>query len=135
MVRYSQAFIGSAPLLLCSHWSRDSYFHGVATPALLYHKEPAQGTQSLLLGGISCLSLVLYGIRIGGIHEGEESIVAIKPGYISRVPSNLLLHLWQRENTQPNYFTLQQQPGLLVSSVLNQNYTPLPPSPSIIWTT
>ena len=34
--------------------------HSVATPALLCHKEPAQGTTR----GISCLSLVLYGIRM-----------------------------------------------------------------------
>ena len=56
--------------------------HSVATPALLCHKEPAQGIQSPLLGalgrnapsrGISCLSLVLYGIRIGGFHAGKGS--------------------------------------------------------------
>ena len=36
---------------------------GVAQPALLCHKEPAQGTQSpLLCRGISCLSLVPDGI-------------------------------------------------------------------------
>ena len=37
-----------------------------ATPALLCHKDTVQGTQSPLLHrGISCLSLFLYGIRIG----------------------------------------------------------------------
>ena len=48
----------------CSHWSSSDitalslvesfimmkYFHCVATPALLCHKKPAQGTQSPLLG-------------------------------------------------------------------------------------
>ena len=47
--------------------------HNVAAPALLCHKESAQGTQSPLvaalgrntkdMGGMSCLSLVPYGIR------------------------------------------------------------------------
>ena len=35
------------------------YFHGVAAPALLCHKEPARRIQSLL----APLSLVLYSIR------------------------------------------------------------------------
>ena len=37
------------------------YFHFDAMPVLLYHKEPAQGTQSL--------SLVLYGIRLASMHR------------------------------------------------------------------
>ena len=37
-------------------------FHSVPTPALLCNKEPAQGTQS----SISCLSLCLHDLRIGG---------------------------------------------------------------------
>ena len=36
------------------------YFHSDATPALLWYKEPARGTQSL--------SLILYCIKIGGFH-------------------------------------------------------------------
>ena len=49
------------------------YFHGVATPVLLCHKEPARRIQSPLLGALerkiplggyfACSSLVLYGIR------------------------------------------------------------------------
>ena len=45
------------------------YFHDVATPALLCHKEPARRIQSPLLGALKhkilpfCSSLVLYGIR------------------------------------------------------------------------
>ena len=70
-----------------SHWSSSyiagislvesfrvlKYIHSVATPALLCHKEPAQGTQSphwgvfrpkaQHVGGFGCLELVLYGIR------------------------------------------------------------------------
>ena len=60
--------------LVHSHWSRNveawlslvesfkvsKYFHGVATPALLCHKEPAQGMQNAPdVGGILCLLLVL----------------------------------------------------------------------------
>ena len=53
--------------------------HSVATPALLCHKEPAQDTHKGLWDemaptrGISCLSLLLYGIRIGseGLVTGE----------------------------------------------------------------
>ena len=71
--------------------------HSVATPVLLCHKEPAQGTKRPLLKGISCLSLVHYGLREGGFRSGKgplrgnfharkESIIrrsyAIKPGYI-----------------------------------------------------
>ena len=75
--------------LVHSHWSRNveawlslvesfivlKYFHGVAPPALLCHKEPARRIQSPLLGAYLGLwtpmqwgyfaysSLVLYGIR------------------------------------------------------------------------
>ena len=53
------------------------YFHGVAMRALLCHKEPAQGTHNapIALGGILCLSLVLYGIRIGGFHAQKGSTI------------------------------------------------------------
>ena len=70
-------FIINQQVRLCSHWSSFyitalslvesfrvmKYFHSDATPALLCHKEPAQGTQSPLLGALG-RSLVLYGIRI-----------------------------------------------------------------------
>ena len=46
-------------------------------PSLSYHKEPAQGTQSPQLGGFSCLSLCLYGIRIGSFHAGKGSIIEL----------------------------------------------------------
>ena len=54
--------------------------HDVAMPALLCHEEPAQGTQSLLylgqnipdMGGIFCLSLVLYGIRAPSSVHGSH---------------------------------------------------------------
>ena len=42
------------------------YFHDVAMPALLCHKEPARSKQSVpkpLVGGFGCDELVLYGIR------------------------------------------------------------------------
>ena len=58
-----------------SHWSRLSrhcalvgWDHSVSTPALLCHKDTAQGTQTR---GISCLSVILYGRRIGGFHAQE----------------------------------------------------------------
>ena len=48
--------------------------HDVASPALLCHKEPAQCTQSSILGRISCFSLVLYGKRaIFSVHESHLS--------------------------------------------------------------
>ena len=51
-IGYSQAvwstLIGRGISKLGSHWSRD-----VATPALLCHKEPAQGIQSPLLGAFA----------------------------------------------------------------------------------
>ena len=47
--------------MFCSHWL--NLDHSVAPPALLCHKEPAQGTQSLLLGTFFWLPLVLYVIR------------------------------------------------------------------------
>ena len=37
------------------------YFHDVATPALLCHKEPAR--RKPLVGGFGCDELVLYAIR------------------------------------------------------------------------
>ena len=44
-----------------------------ATPALLCHKGPAQGTLSpLCTWGISCLSLVPYGMKIGGFNARKE---------------------------------------------------------------
>ena len=53
------------------------YFHSDVSPALLCHKEGAKG-----------LSLVLYGIRIGGFKAGKGSVLGhpyiIKPGYISQ---------------------------------------------------
>ena len=66
-VRYSQA--GG------SHWSLLIHYcaligpelHSDATPAPLCHKEPAQGIRA-----ISCLSLVLYGIRISGFMHGKN---------------------------------------------------------------
>ena len=65
---------------LCSHWSSSyftalllvesfivmKYFHSDATPALLCHKEPAKGTPTWV---ISCLSLVLYGVREVSMHR------------------------------------------------------------------
>ena len=54
--------------MFCSYWL--DLDHSVAPPALLCHKEPAQGTESPskrqempLVGGFGCLELVLYGIR------------------------------------------------------------------------
>ena len=48
-----------------------NYFHGVATPALLCHKEPAPRIQSPLL--------VLYGIGgIGGFHRRKGRPYAIR---------------------------------------------------------
>ena len=67
--------VGSAPVVRVktSHWSRLSghcaligWVHSSATPALLCHIEPAQD--------ISCLTLCLYGIRMGGFHAGKGSI-------------------------------------------------------------
>ena len=49
--------------------------HSVATPALLCHKQPAQGTQKPLLG-FSCLLLVLYGRRAPIIHPLSAHITA-----------------------------------------------------------
>ena len=75
---------------LWSHWSSSyitalslvksfkgiTYFQSDATPALLCHKEPAQGTLSpLCTMGISCLSLVPYGIKIGGFNARKESVI------------------------------------------------------------
>ena len=37
------------------------YFHDVATPALLCHKEPARRVP--VVGGFGCDELVLYGIK------------------------------------------------------------------------
>ena len=95
--RYSQAW--------GSHWSSsdftalslvEMFVAMLPTPALLCHKEPAQGTQR-----ISFLSLVLYRIRVGGFHSGKESIIILchkdkliqpmraKPGYI---PPRLVLN-------------------------------------------
>ena len=82
-----------------SHWSSSyitalsldesfrvlKYFHSVAMPALLCHKEPGRRIQSPLLGALerkiplggyfSCSSLALYGIRIGGFHAQKGSII------------------------------------------------------------
>ena len=79
----SSSFSGS-PVI---HWSRSSKYCALigrdhrdtalrlvdfkvmlSTPALLCHKEPAQSR------GISCLSLVLYHIRIGGFNAGKGFI-------------------------------------------------------------
>ena len=40
--------IGQSPTMFCSHWLDLDY--SIAPPALLCHKEPAQGTQNSLLG-------------------------------------------------------------------------------------
>ena len=47
---------------LCSDWLD----HDVATPALLYHKEPAQDTQSSLIGAFLafCCVFIVNGIRV-----------------------------------------------------------------------
>ena len=49
---------------------RPSHIMMLLTPALLCHKNTAQGMQNAHeMGGILCLLLVLYGIRIGGFQE------------------------------------------------------------------
>ena len=85
--------------LVHSHWSRNveallslvesfivlKYFHGDATPALLCHKEPAQGTHSTLLGPFAgslwhrdrwlpCTERIYYEILIQPIHESKSWI-------------------------------------------------------------
>ena len=62
--------IGRGATIFCSHWLDSDL--SVAMPALLCHKEPAELTKR----GISCLSLVLYGIRVL-----VEAIPEIKPGH------------------------------------------------------
>ena len=54
----------------------------LSTPALLCHKEPAQSR------GISCLSLVLYHIRIGGFNAGKGFIIVAGVSNIM-IPSEL----------------------------------------------
>ena len=62
-LRYIQALLSLVELLhYCALISRE--LHSDATPALLWHKELAQRTKR----SISCLSLVLYGIRIGSLY-------------------------------------------------------------------
>ena len=66
---------------LHSHWSRANdvwlllveMVHGVAPPALLCHKEPYHSTPSTR--GISCLSLILYDIRVASMH-GKDPLRA-----------------------------------------------------------
>ena len=61
--------IGRALKRLGSHWL--DLGHSVAMPALLCHKDTAQGTQNPLgyfvpkplVGGFGCLELCVYGIR------------------------------------------------------------------------
>ena len=61
--------IVEARLSLVESFIKLKYFHNVAAPALLCHKEPARRIQSPLLGALerkkyfACSSLVLYGVR------------------------------------------------------------------------
>ena len=58
--RYSQALIGPAQTLLCSHWSRASQWWNIFSSAI---KTQLKTPKVPSTRGISCLSLVFYGIR------------------------------------------------------------------------
>ena len=103
MVGESQLFMLESGIQLPSSWVATTFswlgstwhqsgppqcrglFRGVATPALLCHKEPARaskaprggfGTQNAPIGGyFACSSLVLYGIRIVGFHARKGPII------------------------------------------------------------
>ena len=97
---------------------------------MVCHKDTAQGTQSpLLCRGISCLSLLLYGIRIGCLHAGKGSIIGagVRNTMIPPMIDSMYMCLFTYHSVFMwisyfiSYFTSGQFPGLHRSDLLQRS--------------